>query len=148
MLASTPIPFSAEVSSTNTVFIFRGAVRERGESIAEIATSHGTEQDLHGFADLITILESKVGRRAFNRFPTGVEVCHAIVARWTPSFDLGWPLDVDRQLCDLPVQAPALLPGISRQRPARRIEGCQLLGNLARGQLRSGSRMSIVSPSF
>jgi NADP-dependent aldehyde dehydrogenase len=43
------------------------------------ATIHGTEQDLHDFADLIAILENKVGRLIFNGFPTGVEVCHAMV---------------------------------------------------------------------
>jgi NADP-dependent aldehyde dehydrogenase len=43
------------------------------------ATIHGTEQDLHDFADLIAILENKVGRLVFNGFPTGVEVCHAMV---------------------------------------------------------------------
>ncbi len=43
------------------------------------ATIHGTEQDLHDFADLIAILEHKVGRIVFNGFPTGVEVSHAMV---------------------------------------------------------------------
>jgi NADP-dependent aldehyde dehydrogenase len=43
------------------------------------ATIHGTEQDLHEFADLIAILETKVGRLIFNGFPTGVEVTHAMV---------------------------------------------------------------------
>ena len=43
------------------------------------ATIHCTEQDVHEFADLITILESKVGRLVFNGFPTGVEVTHAMV---------------------------------------------------------------------
>jgi alpha-ketoglutaric semialdehyde dehydrogenase len=43
------------------------------------ATIHGTTQDLHDFADLIAILEGKVGRLLFNGFPTGVEVCHAMV---------------------------------------------------------------------
>lgn len=43
------------------------------------ATIHGTEQDLHEFADLISILETKVGRIIFNGFPTGVEVCNAMV---------------------------------------------------------------------
>ncbi len=43
------------------------------------ATIHGTEQDLREFADLIAILEHKVGRLVFNGFPTGVEVCHAMV---------------------------------------------------------------------
>jgi NADP-dependent aldehyde dehydrogenase len=43
------------------------------------ATIHGTEQDLRAFADLIAILETKVGRLIFNGFPTGVEVTHAMV---------------------------------------------------------------------
>src|SRR6202522_3453001 len=43
------------------------------------ATIHGTAQDLREFADLIAILEGKVGRLVFNGFPTGVEVCHAMV---------------------------------------------------------------------
>jgi NADP-dependent aldehyde dehydrogenase len=43
------------------------------------ATIHGTEQDLRDFADLIAILENKVGRLIFNGFPTGVEVTHAMV---------------------------------------------------------------------
>jgi NADP-dependent aldehyde dehydrogenase len=43
------------------------------------ATIHGTEQDLIEFADLIVILETKVGRLVFNSFPTGVEVTHAMV---------------------------------------------------------------------
>jgi NADP-dependent aldehyde dehydrogenase len=43
------------------------------------ATIHGTEQELREFADLIAILENKVGRLVFNGFPTGVEVTHAMV---------------------------------------------------------------------
>ncbi len=43
------------------------------------ATIHGTEEDLREFAELISILENKVGRIIFNGFPTGVEVCHAMV---------------------------------------------------------------------
>ena len=43
------------------------------------ATIHGTEQDLSDFADLIGILENRVGRLLFNGFPTGVEVTHAMV---------------------------------------------------------------------
>jgi NADP-dependent aldehyde dehydrogenase len=43
------------------------------------ATIHGTEQDLREFHDLIAILETKVGRLVFNGFPTGVEVCHAMI---------------------------------------------------------------------
>ncbi|MDB5294714.1 MAG: aldH, partial [Phycisphaerales bacterium] len=39
------------------------------------ATIHGTAADLAEYADLVAILEQKVGRLLFNGFPTGVEVC-------------------------------------------------------------------------
>ncbi len=42
------------------------------------ATVHGTDTDLNQYADLIQILERKVGRVVVNGFPTGVEVCHAM----------------------------------------------------------------------
>jgi alpha-ketoglutaric semialdehyde dehydrogenase len=43
------------------------------------ATIHGTDRDLEEFRDLVAILTRKVGRLVFNGFPTGVEVCHAMV---------------------------------------------------------------------
>ena len=43
------------------------------------ATIHATEDDLREHEDLLAILERKVGRIVFNGFPTGVEVCHAMV---------------------------------------------------------------------
>jgi alpha-ketoglutaric semialdehyde dehydrogenase len=43
------------------------------------ATIHGTEEDLANAHELIRVLETKVGRILFNGFPTGVEVCHAMV---------------------------------------------------------------------
>lgn len=43
------------------------------------ATIHGTEEDLLNNKELIDILEEKVGRLLINGFPTGVEVCHAMV---------------------------------------------------------------------
>jgi 2,5-dioxopentanoate dehydrogenase len=43
------------------------------------ATIHGTDEDLREFAELIAILETKVGRLVYNGFPTGVEVTHAMV---------------------------------------------------------------------
>jgi alpha-ketoglutaric semialdehyde dehydrogenase len=43
------------------------------------ATIHGTDEDLSEFSDLISILETKVGRLVINGFPTGVEVTHAMV---------------------------------------------------------------------
>ena len=43
------------------------------------ATVHGTENDLLAYADLLDILEQKVGRVIINGFPTGVEVNSAMV---------------------------------------------------------------------
>jgi NADP-dependent aldehyde dehydrogenase len=43
------------------------------------ATILGTDDDLREYAELISILETKVGRVIFNGFPTGVEVTHAMV---------------------------------------------------------------------
>ena len=43
------------------------------------ASVHGTEEDLVAYADLISILETKVGRLIFNGFSTGVEVCPSMV---------------------------------------------------------------------
>ncbi|MGA3134032.1 MAG: aldehyde dehydrogenase (NADP(+)) [Terracidiphilus sp.] len=43
------------------------------------ATLHGTDGDFAAFADLVAILEHKAGRLVVNGFPTGVEVCHAMV---------------------------------------------------------------------
>ncbi|HEU5291103.1 MAG TPA: aldehyde dehydrogenase (NADP(+)) [Cyclobacteriaceae bacterium] len=43
------------------------------------ATIHGTREDFRQYADLIHILEQKVGRLIINGYPTGVEVCHAMV---------------------------------------------------------------------
>jgi alpha-ketoglutaric semialdehyde dehydrogenase len=68
-----------------TTLVVRHSSREQVLAIARglaghlTATIHGTEQDLREFADLIAILETKVGRLVFNGFPTGVEVTHAMV---------------------------------------------------------------------
>jgi 2,5-dioxopentanoate dehydrogenase len=68
-----------------TTLLVRHSAREQILKIAHAleghltATIHGTEQDLRDFADLIAILESKVGRLVVNGFPTGVEVSHAMV---------------------------------------------------------------------
>jgi len=43
------------------------------------ASLHGTDADMADFADLVAILERKAGRLVFNGYPTGVEVCHAMV---------------------------------------------------------------------
>lgn len=68
-----------------TTLLVRHSKREQVLEIARsleghlTATIHGTPRDLHDFSDLISILEGKVGRLVFNGFPTGVEVCHAMV---------------------------------------------------------------------
>ena len=43
------------------------------------ATLQGEESELANYADLIDILTRKVGRLILNAYPTGVEVCHAMV---------------------------------------------------------------------
>lgn len=43
------------------------------------ATIHGTDEDFEEYADLVSILERKVGRIVYNGFPTGVEVCPSMV---------------------------------------------------------------------
>lgn len=43
------------------------------------ATIHGTAEDLSEYADLIAVLEQKVGRLIINGYPTGVEVGYAMV---------------------------------------------------------------------
>jgi NADP-dependent aldehyde dehydrogenase len=42
------------------------------------ATIHGTDEELVEHAELVRILERKVGRIVFNGFPTGIEVCAAM----------------------------------------------------------------------
>ncbi len=43
------------------------------------ATIHATEDDLSEVSELLAVLERKVGRILFNSYPTGVEVCNAMV---------------------------------------------------------------------
>ena len=43
------------------------------------ATLQGDESELAEYADLIDILSRKAGRLILNAYPTGVEVCHAMV---------------------------------------------------------------------
>ncbi len=43
------------------------------------ATLHGSDGDLLEYFDLVGILERKAGRLIVNGYPTGVEVCHAMV---------------------------------------------------------------------
>jgi NADP-dependent aldehyde dehydrogenase len=73
-----------EVFGPTTLLITYGAKQELLAAAHAMeghltATIHGTEQDLEEHRELIAVLESKVGRLLFNGFPTGVEVCHAMV---------------------------------------------------------------------
>ena len=74
----------AEIFGPTTLLV-RHSSRDQVLAIARAleghltATIHGTDQDLREFADLIAILETKVGRLVFNGFPTGVDVTHAMV---------------------------------------------------------------------
>lgn len=43
------------------------------------ATVHATDEDRRQFQRLIQVLERKAGRLIYNGFPTGVEVCHAMI---------------------------------------------------------------------
>ncbi len=43
------------------------------------ATAHAIDEDLNLYKELFETLEQKAGRVLFNGFPTGVEVCHAMV---------------------------------------------------------------------
>ena len=74
---------SEEVFGPSTVIV-NCASREELEKVARemqghlTATIHGTEEDLHEYKWLVSLLENKVGRLLFNGFPTGVEVCPAM----------------------------------------------------------------------
>jgi alpha-ketoglutaric semialdehyde dehydrogenase len=75
---------AAEIFGPATLLIRHSSRNELLEAARRLeghltAAIHGTEQDLVEFEDLIAVLERKVGRLIFNGFPTGVEVCHAMV---------------------------------------------------------------------
>ena len=78
-------PKLAEEIFGPTTLVIRYETREELMALANglkgqlTATLQGTEGDLAAFADLISILERKAGRLIVNGFPTGVEVCHAMV---------------------------------------------------------------------
>lgn len=64
--------------------IVRGTLEEIEATIPELegqltASIHGTEAELASHVSLVSALAAKAGRVIFNGFPTGVEVCHAMV---------------------------------------------------------------------
>ena len=56
-------------------------LREIAESLEGQLTAsvHANDADREQFAELIAVLERKAGRLVYNGFPTGVEVCHAMI---------------------------------------------------------------------
>ncbi len=75
---------SEEVFGPSTLFVSHSN-RDQLLSVARgleghlTATIFGSDSDLEEYRDLIEVLETKVGRLVFNGYPTGVEVCHAMV---------------------------------------------------------------------
>ena len=73
-----------EVFGPSTVAIVAGNMDELIECCMQLhgqltATVHGTSNDLKNAAKLLEVLQSKAGRLVINGFPTGVEVCNAMV---------------------------------------------------------------------
>jgi len=64
------------VHAKNRAELLRVASELKGNLTATIL---GREEELREYADLAAVLEQKVGRVLFNGFPTGVEVCEAMV---------------------------------------------------------------------
>ena len=69
-------PSTLLVHCSGTEEMLRAAHALQGHLTATIL---GTESDLVQNPELLRILVTKVGRIIFNSFPTGVEVCHAMV---------------------------------------------------------------------
>ena len=75
---------SEEVFGPDTLLIHWGTREQLIRAANELhghltATVHGTEEDLKEYRELVEILATRAGRIIFNGFPTGVEVCHAMV---------------------------------------------------------------------
>jgi len=73
-----------EIFGPTTLLIHYGKTGDLVEAAKRLhghltATLHGTPEDLRGAGELIAVLERKVGRILVNGYPTGVEVCHAMV---------------------------------------------------------------------
>jgi NADP-dependent aldehyde dehydrogenase len=69
-------PSTLAVVASNKAELFEVAQKLKGHLTA---TLWATEDDLKEYAELIAILERKAGRLIINGFPTGVEVCHAMI---------------------------------------------------------------------
>ncbi len=69
-----PATLVVECASREQMFLAARAVEGQ-----LTATIHGTAADLAANEELLHTLTTKVGRLVFNAFPTGVEVCHAMM---------------------------------------------------------------------
>lgn len=69
-----PVTLAVECGNREEMLVVAEAIE--GQLTASI---HGTNDELAASRDLIHVLERKAGRLLFNGFPTGVEVCHAMV---------------------------------------------------------------------
>ena len=74
----------AEIFGPTTLFVHSNKREELLKIAREMegqltATIWGTPEDLTEYADLVAVLETKVGRLIFNGYPTGVEVGAAII---------------------------------------------------------------------
>ncbi len=69
-------PSTLAITANTKEELMKAALNLRGHITA---TLHGTGKDLAEYADLISVLEQKVGRLIINGYPTGVEVCHSMV---------------------------------------------------------------------
>jgi 2,5-dioxopentanoate dehydrogenase len=77
-------PLSEEIFGPETLIVHCDAPQDLLRIARELhghltATIHGTEEDLRQNRELVEILTTKVGRLIFNGYPTGVEVCYAMV---------------------------------------------------------------------
>ena len=120
-----------EIFGPTTLLVHYGATDHLVEAARALhghltATIHGTDEDLADVAELVQALESKVGRILFNGFPTGVEVCHAMVhggpfpaasdARWT-SVGTRAMLRFARPVCYQDFPDTTLPSGLQRANP-------------------------------
>jgi len=80
----TNVKLSEEIFGPTTLVVTYADIQQLLELARSLegqltATIHGTSEELSANSELLNILQTKAGRLLFNGFPTGVEVCHAMV---------------------------------------------------------------------